>query len=280
LPLLEKEYLFWMKERSADILMPLHGNLTLNIYRTEHWIPRPESFLEDRAIAALPKFDTELKKQLLYQNIASAAESGWDFSGRWIKGNSSQNGLEGIQAVTLVPTDLNVFMLKNEYLLSKFYAEIGEFPEKVDYYRQQAKLREKAIDIVLKSDNDSKWVDFDLKTSKPANRSFYISDISTIWFMDSDKRKISEIISQNQEIIFNYPGGIPASQDFTGQQWDFPNVWAPIQHIFIESLIKADNGTFGEFYLKALNISQRFINSVYCGYEMFGKYTFVKLLKH
>lgn len=270
LPLLEKEYSFWMRERSAEILFPEKGNLTLNVYRTAHWIPRPESFLEDRAIAALPNFDTELKKQLLYQNIASAAESGWDFSGRWIKGNSSQNGLEEIQTVMLVPTDLNVFMLKNEYLLVEFYKTIGGSTGKIDYYQKQAKLREEAIDTVFKIGDDFKWVDFDLGTMKTANRSEYISDISTIWFMDFDKRTLSEIIKQNQQILYNYPGGIPASQDFTGQQWDFPNVWAPIQQLFIESLIKADKGEFGEFYFQALNISQRFINSVYCGYEMFG----------
>ena len=222
LPLLEKEYSFWMKERSAELLIPGHGNVTLNVYRTEHWIPRPESFLEDKATAALPKFDTELKKQLLYQNIASAAESGWDFSGRWIKGNGSQNGLEEIQTVMLVPTDLNVFMLKNEYLLCEYYKVIGDSLEKENYYRKQAEMREKAIEIVLK--NGTKWIDFDLGTMKTANRTFYISDISAVWFMKFDSKTVSEIINQNHEILFKYPGGIPASQEFTGQQWDFPNV--------------------------------------------------------
>ena len=277
LRLLEKEYSFWMKERSAEIIFPSLGNFTLNIYRTEHWIPRPESFLEDRATAALPKFDTELKKQLLYQNIASAAESGWDFSGRWLKGNNSQNGLEEIQTVMLVPTDLNVIMLKNEYLLADFYQEIEGSPDKVDYYRRQAKLRERAIEIVLRNGNGKSWVDFDLGTMKSANRSFYISDISRVWLLDFDQGKISEILAANHKILFNYPGGIPASLDFTGQQWDFPNVWAPIQQLFIEALIKADNGTFGEFYRQALNISQRFINSVFCGHEIFGKWIFKKI---
>ncbi len=271
LPLLEKEYSFWMKERSAELLIPGHGNMTLNVYRTEHWIPRPESFLEDRATAALPKFDTELKKQLLYQNIASAAESGWDFSGRWIKGNCSQNGLEEIQTVMLVPTDLNVFMLKNEYLLAEFYKYSGDATEKEQYYRNQAEKREKAIETVLKIKDEGKWVDFDLGTMRSANRTFYISDLSPVWFIKIGSKALSEIIGENQEILFKYPGGIPASEEFTGQQWDFPNVWAPIQQLFIDALLQADNEMYGEFYSQALNISQRFINSVYCGYEMFGK---------
>ena len=33
---------------------------------------------------------------------------------------------------------------------------------------------------------------------------------------------LSSIVKDNYDILFKYPGGIPASEDFTGQQWDFP----------------------------------------------------------
>ena len=270
IPLLEKEYLFWMKERSAELLIDGEKNVTLNVYRTEHWIPRPESYLEDRATASLPKFDNEIKKQLLYQNIASAAESGWDFSGRWIKGNSSVAGLEGIQTVMLVPTDLNVFMLENERLLSEFYNILGSFTEKVTFYKEKARERETNIDELMKS--ESGWIDYDLGIMGKANRSFYISDLAPIWFLNFTSDRFFSILMANHDILFNYPGGIPVSEDFTGQQWDFPNVWAPIQQLFIDALLRHDNGSYGKFYGYSLNISQRFINSVYCGYEMFGKY--------
>lgn len=271
LPLLEKEYSFWMKERSAELLIENHGNVTLNVYRVEHWIPRPESFLEDKATASLPKFDSELKKQILYQNIASAAESGWDFSGRWIKGNISA-GLEDIHTVMLVPTDLNVFMLRNEELIIQFLKMIGDSADKIKFYEEKIKLRQEAMNLVLfpqKQDANS-MKDFDLGTMEPANRTFYISDLANLWFMNLETRVIQEILTNYKDILFKYPGGIPASEEFTGQQWDFPNVWAPIQQLFIDALLRFDNGTFGEFYENALNISQRFINSVYCGYEMFG----------
>lgn len=269
LPLLEKEYSFWMKERSAELLINGKRNVTLNVYRTEHWIPRPESYLEDRATASLPRFDTELKKQLLYQNIASAAESGWDFSGRWIKGNSTETGLEEIQTVMLVPTDLNVFMYENEILLSEFYKIIDSSSEKIKYYEKKANERQRNVYELMGS--DSRWVDYDLGIMGKAKRSFYISDLAPFWFFNLDKKRLSSIIEAHRDVLFKYPGGIPASEDFTGQQWDFPNVWAPIQQLFIDALLKFDNGTYGEFYDCSLNISQRFINSVYCGYEMFGK---------
>ena len=207
----------------------------------------------------------------MYQNISSAAESGWDFSGRWIKGNSSQHGLEEIQTAMLVPTDLNIFMQKNEYLLAEFFKYSGDASEKENYYLKQAEIREHAIKTVLKHKNESKWVDFDLGNMRSANRTFYISDLAPVWFLNLESKILNKVISDNEEILFKYPGGIPASEEFTGQQWDFPNVWAPVQQLFIDALLEADNDTFGEFYSHALNISQRFLNSVYCGYEMFGK---------
>ena len=31
----------------------------------------------------------------------------------------------------------------------------------------------------------------------------------------------------------NYPGGIPTTLNNSGQQWDFPNVWPPLEHMII-----------------------------------------------
>lgn len=31
-----------------------------------------------------------------------------------------------------------------------------------------------------------------------------------------------------------FPGGVPTSLRNSGQQWDYPNAWAPLQHMLIE----------------------------------------------
>ena len=33
-----------------------------------------------------------------------------------------------------------------------------------------------------------------------------------------------------------YPGGVPTSLVKSGQQWDFPNCWPPIEHIMVQGL--------------------------------------------
>ncbi len=265
LPMVEKEYSFWMKERTAEILW--NGkNHTLNVYRAEHWMPRPESFSEDSSVASDKRFDTDLKKQLLFQNIASAAESGWDFSERWLK-HSPQ--FETIRTVMLVPVDLNAIMHRNEVIISELSEVVGSI-EKQQLFGKRAKERLVSINEILYANGS--WVYFDLESMGPARNSPFISDIAPLFFIDSiDHDKIENALKKFDELLFAYPGGIPANKRASGQQWDFPNVWAPIQHLSINLFLRLDNLERGDNYFKALNIAQRWINSTFCGYEMFSK---------
>lgn len=276
LPLLEKEYSFWMRERSCEV--EIKGSVhKLNLYRAEHWIPRPESFIEDKSTAALPNFNSELLKQKLYQNIASAAESGWDFSGRWLNETCSVKNFTSvstIKTVQIVPVDLNIFMLENEKILSALFLRIDD-QIKSSEYKKKGDLRQDSIEKVFLhgGQNGDTWCDFDLEFMMPLDtqrRPFYISDLAPLWYYNFSVDKLKKILDKNKKILFEYPGGIPASEALTGEQWDFPNVWAPVQYLFMKSLLKHDNGAEGEFYEMALNIAQRYINSTYCGYELFG----------
>lgn len=39
--------------------------------------------------------------------------------------------------------------------------------------------------------------------------------------------------------IDNYAGGMPTSLEHSGEQWDYPNAWPPLQHIVISGLRSA-----------------------------------------
>ena len=57
-------------------------------------------------------------------NLASAAESGWDFSSRWF---SDKTKMSTIHTTDVVPVDLNVILQRNEHMLAQFYDMLGEF---------------------------------------------------------------------------------------------------------------------------------------------------------
>ena len=57
-------------------------------------------------------------KDEFYSNIASGAESGWDFSSRWLSDGSK---LTSIRTRSVIPVDLNAILGANEILLQKLH---------------------------------------------------------------------------------------------------------------------------------------------------------------
>ena len=64
----------------------------------------------------------------LLRDIASAAESGWDFSSRWMSTNSSSNDtLRNLDTCQIIPVDLNSILCHNEKTLALHFNEIGKY---------------------------------------------------------------------------------------------------------------------------------------------------------
>lgn len=88
---IKREIKFWRRKRFATI--EKYGeDYHLAYYAVEGYGPRPESYIEDMDLAA--HLETEKEKEEIYSNIKSAAQSGWDFSSRWIydeQGDSRAN---------------------------------------------------------------------------------------------------------------------------------------------------------------------------------------------
>jgi alpha,alpha-trehalase len=55
------------------------------------------------------------------------------------------------------------------------------------------------------------------------------------------------------------PAGVQCSTEATGQQWDAPNVWAPLQHILVLGLRRVGTPLA---HRTAVDIADRFTNAV------------------
>jgi len=61
----------------------------------------------------------ETARSELFTNIASGAESGWDFSTRWFaKKGPMADQLTSIRTTSVVPVDLNAILCQNEATLA------------------------------------------------------------------------------------------------------------------------------------------------------------------
>lgn len=100
---------------------------------------------------------------------------------------------------------------------------------------------------MLWNDELGVWLDYDLVNKKPRPY-FAATNLSPLVFQcynTSDKaeiaRKILAYINSNATNIDQYPGGVPTTLMGTGEQWDWPNAWPPMQHWVSEGLRTLDD---------------------------------------
>ena len=62
-------------------------------------------------------------QRAVYRELATAAESGWDFSSRW--GARSNHGLTTLHTTRVLPADLNAMLCGMEHDLARFASTLG-----------------------------------------------------------------------------------------------------------------------------------------------------------
>src|SRR5581483_833572 len=116
---LQAEYDYWME--GADALAPgaahrhlvrLSDGTLLNRYWDDRAAPRDESYLQDVTTAA----QGQRPASEVYREIRAGAETGWDYSARWLAGDEK---LENIRTTDVLPVDLNTLMVNLEQTLGR-----------------------------------------------------------------------------------------------------------------------------------------------------------------
>lgn len=210
LPQLLKEYDFWMTKRS--VVMP--GGEILNRYYDDQATPRPESFKEDVELSKLSK----QKAEALYLNIRAACESGWDFSSRWLE---NPDDLGTIKTSEVIPVDLNCLLFNLEDLISRY--SIAD--QKV--FKIKAENRKKAIEKYFWNDHQDFYCDYDLKQEK-VRENLTLAGVFPLFFKISNQDKAQRAASKIESDFLKTSGLVTTTIE-SGQQWDAPNGWAPLQ---------------------------------------------------
>jgi alpha,alpha-trehalase len=232
-PELLKEYAYWM--RGAGKLKPgqaycnvvkMPGGEIMNRYWDYSDKPREESFKKDSLAAKL----VSRKPADFYRNIRAAAESGWDFSSRWL---DTTGKLETIRTVFIIPVDLNCLMYHLELTVAKSYQLQGN-DARYKYYLAKALSRKKAILKYSWSEKNGWFMDYDWKL-KHSTPDLTLAGVYPLEFKIADKQQADKVASVLQT-KFLKSGGLVTTFKRTGQQWDSPNAWAPLQYMAIDGL--------------------------------------------
>ncbi|MGZ8544976.1 MAG: alpha,alpha-trehalase TreA [Flavisolibacter sp.] len=228
-PALLKEYDYWM-DRTAKTkhVVKMPDGSILNRYYDQLNIPRQESWKED--VETVKKFHPDTKS-VLYRNLRSAAESGWDFSSRWLKDGKT---LSTIQTTAYVPVDLNSLLYHLEQTLARSYNESGNKLQAARY-KELATRRKKAINKYCWSSQLKFFTDYLTYTKKPS-ASLTLAGMFPFFLNISDSNKMNVHVIKTLKEVFIKAGGVVTTNRNTGQQWDAPNGWAPLQWVTIIGL--------------------------------------------
>ncbi|KAM3959901.1 LOW QUALITY PROTEIN: trehalase-2 [Aphomia sociella] len=234
---LDREFDFWITNHTVEVEHNGH------IYKLSRFIdqsqgPRPESYKED--IDCAKNFDTLDKKEELYAELKAAAESGWDFSSRWFILNGTNKGnLTNLKTRSIVPVDLNSIMCWNAQLLKDFHTRLGNVG-KANYYREVHAKYMEAIEKVLWHEDVGAWLDFNLESGRGRDY-FYPSNLAPLWTGCYDKERkeyyVNRVINYLDKVKVDiFDGGIPTTFEHSGEQWDYPNAWPPLQYMVVMGL--------------------------------------------
>jgi alpha,alpha-trehalase len=233
LPQLRREYSFWMdgaeglaagKARRRVVAMP-DGSI-LNRYWDDRDTPRDESYRQDVELARR----SGRPSREIYRDIRAAAESGWDFSSRWYADARTRSSIETTQ---IVPIDLNSLLYGLENAIRAGCHRRSDEPCAREFERR-AKARAAAINRYLWDDGAGAYYDYQWARSASITRLSAATLYPLFVALASDAQ--AEAVGKAVARDLLQPGGLVTTAQNTGEQWDAPNGWAPLQWIAIDGL--------------------------------------------
>ncbi|MBV4551674.1 alpha,alpha-trehalase TreA [Pseudomonas sp. SWRI102] len=258
LPQLQKEYAYWMAGAQAlkageagKHVVKLADGSVLNRYWDASATPRQESWLQDLKTAGQAP---DRSRQEVWRDLRAGAESGWDFSSRWL---DDDKNLATIRTTSIAPVDLNSLMYHLERTIAKACETIQNSPC-TQAYGQRAAQRQRAIETHLWNAEGGYYVDYDWQRNRqrPALTAATLFPLYTGLASAEHANRTADAVREG----LLRPGGIATTQVNNGQQWDEPNGWAPLQWVAVEGLER-----YGQTEL-ARQIGSRFLQQVQAVY--------------
>jgi alpha,alpha-trehalase len=238
LPQLRHEYAFWMRgaaglgRGSARLhVVALADGSVLNRFWDDRDTPRDESYGEDTDLAR----DSQRNASQLYRDIRAAAESGWDFGSRWFEDGHSRATLDTTE---IIPIDLNSLLFGLEHAISAGCRRQGDTRCALEF-EHRAVLRRAAIDRYLWDEQAGAYYDYRWTRRERIARISAATLYPLFVALASEPQAASVARATARDLLKS--GGIVTTPLDTGQQWDYPNGWAPLQWIAIDGLRRYDH---------------------------------------
>jgi len=264
LPSLQKEYNFWMdgadqvslSNSAINHVVMLDSGVILNRYYDKMDFPRPESYKEDYEMA---EGLSEEKKVKLYKDLRAGAESGWDYSTRWFE---DKNDFGSIRTTEILPVDLNCLMYNMEVMLANLYQLSGD-EENASLYEKKARTRFDLIRQIFWNEELQAFTDYVWTDNESSNQVTMAGAYPLYFKIATNEQARKHAKTMTEKLLL--PGGFVTTSIQSGQQWDYPNGWAPLQWIGIKGLEHYGQKTLAD------DVARRWLHVSRKVYENTGK---------
>ncbi|PIA14618.1 glycoside hydrolase [Coemansia reversa NRRL 1564] len=267
LPLLQREYRYWMDKHSVKVPCPLNRNnsLLLNRYIVDTDQPRPEAYSDDYELAHNVSNTDAGIQATVYADMATGAESGWDFSIRWVRDVNAPEKqiLQTIHTRQVVPVELNAILYQIELALAEF-GSITRMGSPEDYHCAAMRRRQNMEAIFLDKESGL-FFDYLLDENR-RSPTFTAASLWPYWSFGADMQspKTNKAFEYLSRVLANNKGGIPSTLNKSGQQWDWPMAWPPLQYVAMQAALKTQQTQL------SVKIAQAFVDSVFCAWYNTG----------
>lgn len=210
LPVMQAEYRYFMTTP--------HNVEGLARYWDEANSPRTEMYGTDLGWADHAKAHPDF-----FRNLRAACESGWDFSSRWL---TKPSDLGTIRTTELWSIDLNCLLLRYEEILAQATGK--------SRYVTAANARRAAIS--KRFFDKERGYFFDVKIADGALVAVTTAAGLFPLYAGAATPEQARRTVEWMEAQLLRDGGLLTTNVTSGQQWDAPNGWAPLQWIAIQGL--------------------------------------------
>jgi alpha,alpha-trehalase len=259
---MRREHAFWMDGEKGlkpgqayrrVVAMP--DGAILNRYWDDRDTPRDESYREDLETA----HKSGRPPAEVFRDLRAGAESGWDYSSRWMADGKT---LATIRTTAIAPVDLNSLLFGLEKAISEGCVKLAD-TACVQTYDGRAQARAAAIQHHLWDGPKGGYLDALWKTGQRLDH-LSAATFYPLFVGASDERRAGIVAMKAWDELVA-PGGLRTTTEQTGQQWDDPNGWAPLQWVAVAGLRRyGDRALSGE-------IAKRWLATVEREYQASGK---------
>lgn len=245
---LEAEHAFWMdgaaglaRGQAYRRVVRLRDGAVLNRYWDDLPEPRPEAYRPDYELGQTVP---ESRREALYRNFRATAESGWDFSSRWLR---DPKDLRTLETTELVPVDLNSLLYAAERMIAALRTARGGPGDAAVAARfaRAADERRRALVAVAYDPESGFFYDVRWRTGERVTDRPTLAAAAPLYFGLATPEQ-GRAVAARLERDFLKAGGFVTTLIPTGQQWDAPNGWPPLEWLTIEGVRRYGRGDLAD----------------------------------